>query len=164
MYYFEKDKTVHKIIHSIKYKKRFQTGIYFGKKFGCIHFDSLTAEKIDYIIPVPLHPLKKAERGYNQSEYISKGISKSSGIKLNCNIVKRIRYTRSQTMLTIEERKKNMKGAFEVKTKMKKIIDGKNILLFDDVITTGATIAECAKELKNAGANKVVAASLSLVA
>ena len=79
-------KPVLKIIHSIKYKKRFQTGIYFGKKFGFIQNENLTAGKFDYIIPVPLHPLKKAERGYNQSEYISKGISKASGIKFNCNV------------------------------------------------------------------------------
>jgi Predicted amidophosphoribosyltransferases len=161
LYYFEKDKAVHKIIHSIKYGSRFNTGIYFGELYGKKFREKIMAESIDYIVPIPLHHLKKAERGYNQSDYIVKGISKAAGIKTDKRIIKRIRYTRSQTKLTIEERRRNMKGAFFIKNK--KRVEGKCVLIFDDVITTGVTITECAKVFKKAGAKKVFAGSIALV-
>ena len=163
LFYFEKDKEIHRIIHSIKYNNRFRTGIYFGRLFSLRHEEFLNSQKIDYIVPVPLHHLKKAERGYNQSEYISKGISRASGIQYCCSLVKRIRYTRSQTTLTIDERRENVKNAFSVRKRNLKKIRGKNILLFDDVITTGITVSECARALKNAGANKIFASSIALV-
>lgn len=163
LFYFEKDKAVHKIIHSVKYGKRFQTGIFLGKLFGSEFKEFLISENFNYIVPVPLHHLKKAERGYNQSEYISKGISKASGLIYKNDIIKRIRYTRSQTTLSVEERRENIKSAFKITKRKEKLIAGKNILLFDDVITTGVTIAECARILKEAGAGKVYASSIALV-
>jgi competence protein ComFC len=76
------------------------------------------------------------------------------------NVIKRVKYTQSQTTMTLKEREKNVGGAFKVKNK--KIIKGKNILLVDDVITTGATISECGSALLNAGANKVYACSTAI--
>jgi len=163
LFYFEKDKAIHKILHSIKYNNRFQTGVYFGKLLGAEYKDFLISENFNYIIPVPLHHLKKAERGYNQSEYISKGVSKTTGLRYRNDIIKRVKYTRSQTTLTIEERRENISNAFKLCAGKEKIIKGSNILLFDDVITTGVTTAECAKVLKQAGAKKVYASSIALV-
>ena len=115
-----------------------------------------TFSDIDLIVPVPLHHLKKAERGYNQSYYIARGISKSTNIKIEENILKRIRFTQSQTKMNLEERRLNIENAFKVR----KIL--RNILIVDDVITTGATVNECGKVLKKAGANEVYAASVAI--
>jgi competence protein ComFC len=107
-----------------------------------------------------LHQLKKAERGYNQSYYIAKGLNKVLKCALKENHLKRIKFTESQTTMNITERKKNISGAFKVKT-----ISGlrnKNILLIDDVITTGATITECGKILLESGVNKIYAASIAI--
>jgi competence protein ComFC len=115
---------------------------------------------IDYLIPVPLHPLKKAERGYNQSFYISNGISRQTGIPVKNNLLKRVRYTDSQTTMTFLERKENVGGAFSVLKRNN--IAGKNFLLVDDVITTGATTNECAKALLEKSCSKVYAVSVAI--
>ena len=158
LYVFEKDKELQNIIHSLKYGKNFRAGIYLGNKLG-EHLGD-TFSDIDLIVPVPLHHLKKAERGYNQSYYIARGISKSTNIKIEENILKRIRFTQSQTKMNLEERRLNIENAFKVR-KISRIL-GRNILIVDDVITTGATVNECGKVLKKAGANEVYAASVAI--
>jgi len=160
LYVFEKDKELQGIIHTLKYNQRFLTGKFLGKQTG-IYLNSVFKQwRINLILPVPLHSLKKAERGYNQSLYITKGLSKELNIPFNPGILKRVRFTNSQTTMTLKERQLNVQGAFKVVHKEK--IKRKNILLIDDVITTGATISECGKVLLNAGANKVYAASAAI--
>ncbi len=127
-----------------------------GKKIN----KELLVWNINLILPIPLHQLKKAERGYNQSFYISKGLGKETNIPIGPEIIKRRKYTQSQTKMNFLERQKNIEEAFKVKN-IKKVI-GKNILLIDDVITTGATISECGKVLLNSGAKKVYAASVAI--
>jgi len=160
LYIFEKDKTFQDIIHSIKYNKKFLAGVFLGKLLTESLEDKINSWKIDLIIPVPLHHLKKAERGYNQSEYIAKGISKRSGIRMQNNVIRRVRYTQSQTTMTLNEREQNIEKAFKVKHKKK--IKGKNLLLVDDVITTGATVKECGNVLKDNGAKLVYACSVAI--
>ncbi len=160
LYIFEKDKIFQHIIHSIKYNKKFLTGVLLGDLLAKALKDKLVTWKIDLILPVPLHNLKKAERGYNQIDYLAKGISKKTGIKSKINILKRIRYTESQTIMTLKERELNIANAFKVKNKNK--IIGKNLLIVDDVITTGSTVKECAKALKSNGANLVYACSAAI--
>ena len=112
------------------------------------------------VIPIPLHHLKKAERGFNQSYYIAKGISSQTSIAVKSNIIKRMRFTQSQTTMTLKEREENVEGAFKVRKTEN--VKGKSVLLVDDVMTTGATINECGKVLLEAGANKVYAVSVAL--
>jgi ComF family protein len=157
---FEKDGVLQDAIHALKYNSRFLTGVFWGKVLGNFMQDKIIDWDIDFIIPVPLHKFKRLERGYNQSYYISKGLSKRLDLKLNNRILERIRYTKSQTKLNMSERQENMKGAFFVINK--KQIIGKNILLVDDVITTGATVSECGKVLLEAGAAKVYSASIAI--
>lgn len=159
-YFFEKDKALQHAIHSLKYEKKFRTGIFLGEIIANKIIERKPDWKFDIIIPIPLHKLKEAERGYNQSYFIAKGISKIAGIKLNKSAVKRSRYTESQTSLNIIEREENMIGAFEVKNK--KAVSKKSVLLIDDVITTGATISECGKVLLEAGAKNILAASIAI--
>jgi len=157
---FEKDKELQNAIHSLKYDKKFYVGIFLGKFLASEIRKLKTDWDFDLIVPVPLHPLKKAERGYNQSFYIAKGAKKILNVKVSDRIIKRIRYTESQTTMNLNEREENISGAFKVK--LQKKVKRKNILLIDDVITTGATISECGRILLEAGANKIYAASVAI--
>ena len=105
-----------------------------------------------YIVPVPLHWLKKLIRGYNQSALIAKRLSKLIGIPY-LDPLCRSRWTRSQTKLTRTKRKQNLKNVFKLKNGID--LESKSIILVDDVFTTGSTMAACTLELLNAGANHV---------
>jgi ComF family protein len=120
-------------------------GKYFAEELINKYSDSFFG-KYDFIIPVPLHPVKLRERGYNQSFEIIKHLPGKSD-----KIISRKKKTVSQTKLTREERIQNVTGAFECV----KDIQSSVVLLFDDIITTGSTINECAGQLLKCGARKV---------
>ena len=105
------------------------------------------------IVPIPLHKIRIRERGYNQSALLCKAIATETGFIIDERVLKRVRYTQSQTKLNAIARQKNMQNAFTVTDKEK--IRNKTIILVDDVITTGATMNACAKELKKYGAKTV---------
>jgi ComF family protein len=157
---FEKDKELQHAIHSLKYENKFPIGIFLGKTLANKIKTDRSNWNLDLIIPIPLHQLKKAERGYNQSFYIAKGMGNILKITFSDRIVKRIKYTESQTTMTLNEREENISGAFRVRNK--NAVKGKSILLVDDVITTGATISECGRILLEAGAKQIYAASISI--
>lgn len=157
---FEKDKELQHAIHSLKYNNKFQVGIFLGKVLADKIQSTQSNWKIDLIIPIPLHQLKKAERGYNQSYYIAKGMSKILNVSCSDRIVKRKKYTESQTTMTLTERKENISKAFRIKNK--NAVKEKTVLLIDDVITTGATISECGSILLESGAKKIFAASIAI--
>ena len=158
-YLFRIDTPIQILIHYLKYGQMRNIGKYYGFSFGS---NVLVEEnlKADYVIPVPLHISKKRERGYNQSEYISEGIGRALKIKTLPKCLRRKKFTQTQTKLTREERIKNVHDAFEIRKKYREIIREKNILLVDDVITTGSTISECARVLKNAECRKIYVCSL----
>ena len=114
-------------------------------------------DKIDIIIPMPINDKRLKERGYNQSEVLSLELE-STG-KVNTSIIKRIKDTPHQTGLSREHREANLHGCFAVIDKKK--IKGKNILIIDDIYTTGSTINECASTLLKAGANTVTSLTLA---
>jgi len=157
---FEKDKELQQIIHALKYDKKYQIGIFLGRILGEQFRTQFQNWNINLIVPIPLHHLKKAERGFNQSFYIAKGIASKNFILVYSKAIKRIRFTESQTTMTLKEREVNVEGAFKVRKTEN--VKGKNILLVDDVMTTGATINECGKVLLEAGANRIYAASVAL--
>ncbi len=111
--------------------------------------------QIDVVVPVPLHYKRIRRRGYNQSELIAKHLSKRLGLNTDITLLIRTVDTRQQVRMTEAGRKRNVKDAFAADEACK----GLNILLIDDVRTTGATLTECAKALKNAGCGKVYAAT-----
>ena len=107
----------------------------------------------DIIIPVPIHKNKKIKRGYNQTELIAKEISKNTHLKLVKDVLIKKKDTKMQSSLKKEDRVKNVKHAFCIKNSEK--IFNKNVLLFDDIYTTGSTAKECIKVLKGAKVNKI---------
>jgi len=143
-YYFRKGSKFQSLIHKLKYDGNKELGIELGRMGGAEIKNSFFSE-IDMIIPVPLHPAKKRERGFNQSEMISKGLAQVLEKELKTDILLRHVYTQTQTKKTLEERRKNVNSAFKVKNQDK--IKGKHILLVDDVVTTGSTLTACANEL-----------------
>ena len=110
-------------------------------------------------VPVPLHPKRMRERGFNQSLLLARYVARGVSADLDFLSLKRVRYTLPQTRLAKKERQKNVRGAFQLKNR--EAIEGKTILLVDDVITTGNTLNECARILKKGGAGKVFGVSLA---
>lgn len=109
----------------------------------------------DIVMSVPLHKHKEFIRGYNQAYLISKALSRFVKIRECSGALKRERYTESQSLLDRQRRNQNVKGAFSVR--LPKKVKGKSILLVDDILTTGSTLEECSRVLKQAGAVKVFA-------
>ena len=159
-YIFEQGTCIKNIVHQCKYKNKYLVARSMGEMLGKVFLEEQPFSENNLIIPVPLHYRKKIQRGYNQSDYIVRGLSKITGIPASFSAIKRVKNTKTQTGLHLPDRKENMKNAFFVKNP--KIIEHKSIILVDDVITTGATISECAKMLKAAGADSVYAVSLAL--
>lgn len=146
---------VKKIIHEYKYSLIKELAIPLSLLI-IIHFYNLGKLKnfSDFIlIPVPLHKKKLKNRGFNQAEEIAKELSKFLNIPLLSNGLIKTKQTKSQTELQKEDREKNVKGVF-VCTKNSSVRKRK-ILLVDDIFTTGATMEECARVLKEAGAREV---------
>lgn len=153
------DSHMEKIIHNIKYSGMRKLGTFMGRILADkINIDS----NYDYIIPVPLHKVRVRERHYNQSDYISAGIGEVLGIEVLSNAVSRIRYTKSQTRLNRQQRIENVKGAFEIDPGYLEKIKDKNLIVFDDIITTGSTINEVIRILKEDGAGKILAVCLAM--
>lgn len=157
---FETEGAVQEVIHEMKYRNSFIMGKTLGQITAAGLYNNIIVWNADLIIPVPIHRLRRADRGYNQSLYIAKGISTALNIPLKPHIIRRARYTATQTALNLSERKQNVKDAFVLRHS--RIIKEKRIILVDDVITTGATITECGKVLLDNGAEKVFAMSVAL--
>lgn len=161
-FHFEKDGTLQGLIHQLKYNEMTRIGVELGKQVGALLRSSIIDAAKMTIIPIPLHPVKKRERGYNQSEFIAQGIAEVTGGATNASLLARVKNTRTQTKLNRDERTENMKDAFTILRRFRHKVSGSSFILVDDVITTGATIRECAHVLKEQGATRVVAASVAL--
>jgi len=157
---FEKEGHFQHIAHALKYKEYKSIGVELGIQIGEV-LKEWNLE-VDILIPVPLHRIKQRERGYNQAEFIARGIESVIGKPVVSNALRRIRHTQTQTKLNIEERRKNMEYAFELTPYSSSILPEKKCLLVDDVITTGATTNSCAQAILSAGAVRIIAASAAL--
>ena len=139
MYYFNTQGAVRDVLYQIKYQRNNYLANYFGEQLG--HYYKSQLKNIDVIIPVPLHPKRIAERGYNQSKLLADGINKVTKTPVNVDLVKRIKNTETQTHKSRIERVENMLAAFE--WQKSDLLKSKSILLIDDVITTGSTLESC---------------------
>ena len=160
LYYFEKGKVLQSLAHSLKYEEITSFGRELGEKIGkCLKEKNITA---DAVVPIPLNKRKKRERGYNQSDFIAKGVSSVAGIPVLRKAVKRVKYTVTQTHLNADERKENVSDAFTIDSQYRDKIKGKSVIVVDDIVTTGSTIQEVGRVLKESGASIVIAASAGL--
>jgi len=148
---FDKEGKTQKLLHELKYNANIAFGEYIGTLMGS-EFISLLSD-IDFLVPVPLHPKKQHQRGFNQSEILGEGISSVTSIPLSKHNLIRTRYTETQTKKNREQRKLNIKNAFELNNSSE--FENKTVLLLDDVITTGSTIMECVKVLSQAEGIKI---------
>ncbi len=155
---FKKGSIYQQLIHSVKYRGLKELGFETGRRFGAALSDSESFAAVDVIIPVPLHPLKEKKRGYNQSEWIAKGIADTLGKSYSVSELKRNIHTSTQTKKNRFERWKNVENIFVVEHP--EILAGKHILLVDDIITTGSTLEASAYQLLKIEGVKVSIATL----
>ncbi|MHB8063911.1 MAG: ComF family protein [Ruminiclostridium sp.] len=127
----------------------------FGKLLALKVQNTMQLCQIDMIIPIPLHRSRQKQRGYNQAELIGQCVAKLLCIPLESNILEKTSESKSQSMLSRSERLSNVEGLFKVLNA--ETVYNKNILIIDDIITTGSTVNECSKVLKQAGARNVIA-------
>jgi competence protein ComFC len=144
--FFKKDSSTQTLMHQLKYKNKVNLGIYLGKMLAQ-KYSTDTNTMIDFLVPIPLHPLKKYKRGYNQSECLAAGISEIWNIEVNASSLLRGVNAESQTKKGRYGRWNNVSDAFVLADKTK--LENKHIALIDDVITTGATIEACVKLLQS---------------
>jgi ComF family protein len=156
---FRKRGKVQRLLHRLKYNNHPEIGSTLGEVYGEELRQHYYDQKIELIIPVPLHPTRKKKRGYNQSEEFGKGLAKSLARPCLPDILTRITATDTQTRKSKLQRWQNVKEVFHVAKPEE--VRHKNILLIDDVITTGATIEACALMLLNAGCSSISIASIA---
>lgn len=159
MLYFKKGTKVQNLMHSLKYKNQTQVGVKLGQLMGNRLKLAETYQDIDWVIPVPLHQKKLKLRGYNQSEYIAKGLANELGVQMDIKSLFRNKATESQTKKARYHRYENMQDVFGVK-EINDLAD-KHVLLVDDVITTGATLEACGNTLLAHGIKKLSIAALA---
>ena len=147
-----------KLLHEIKYKGDKALGEYLGSVF-IRHLSTEKAFKnIDVVVPIPLHKSKLLSRGYNQSYFLAKGMAQELKIKVDDETVIRAKKSETQTRKSRAQRWQNVSGIFQVTNDSFK---DKNVLLVDDVITTGATLEACGEAILDAGAKSLSLAALA---
>ncbi len=146
-YHYYKRSPIARIVHNFKYNDLPKLAVYMGRELGVMAEKRNFGKDYDYLVPVPLHPKKKRERGYNQSERICAGISEIIGLEVREDILKRINNTSSQTEKSARERWEEIQGDYHLNVNPE-TLRGKRIILVDDIYTTGSTIELCCNELK----------------
>jgi ComF family protein len=157
LWYFGRDSQVRRLQHQLKYGNRPEVGRWFGRSLG-VSWKANGRPLPDVIAPIPLHPGRVVERGYNQSLLIAEGFSEITGTCIDETLLVRKRSTRSQTTLTRAARRRNVGGVFECSGNPQ----GRSVLILDDVLTTGATLNGAARPLLQGGALRVDVAAIGL--
>jgi ComF family protein len=158
---FDFDPTVKDLLHQIKYRGKKSLAAWTGSYFAD-RIPEKVWSGIDAIVPIPLHKKREKSRGYNQSFMFAKGIaSVNNSIPVLPDVVKRVKNTVTQTSLNRDRREANMEGAFVVTPERRDCIQGRRLLLIDDVVTTGITTKEAAKALRAGGCAGVKVLSIA---
>jgi len=156
---FVKKGKVQKLMHELKYNNNENVGELLGVELGKDFIKIENIDKVDFVIPTPLHPKKLKIRGYNQSEAIARGIAKVLKCDLGLTYLERIEHSDTQTLKSKYERWENVGSIFKVNEPVN--LRNKHILIVDDVVTTGATIEACCKVLENIEGVKISVGTLA---
>jgi|WetSurMetagenome_2_1015567.scaffolds.fasta_scaffold156099_2 ComF family protein len=157
--YFQKGSTVQHLLHQLKYKGRQEIGIRIGKWYGLELREAEAFRDVEMIIPVPLHPGKLRRRGYNQSQLFAEGLAATMKIECMPGCLYRKVDSKTQTRKSRYDRWENVEDIFAVRHPEK--ITGRQIMLVDDVITTGATLESCARALLDVPGVKICLATIA---
>lgn len=152
--FFGAESDYRKILYAIKYGGRRKLGRRMGALLGTFLSGSRAFGGCQAVVPVPLHPLRRWKRGYNQAEEIARGVAEAMGLPLETSLLKRRRYTKTQTKLSGAAKTKNVQGAFQVDSNRSAQLQQQGIrhlLLVDDTLTSGSTLAACAAPLQASG-------------
>jgi ComF family protein len=133
------------VVYELKYNDRPDIGIVLGRMMANELQDSGFFEGIDMLVPVPLAPRRERQRGYNQSRQLALGISEISGLPVSDCAVRRTVFKGSQTELSRWDRQENVEDVFRLRDA--DVLNRRHVLLVDDIVTTGATVTACAREL-----------------
>src|SRR6266545_3028567 len=148
---------VRDVIHEFKYNRQIHLRHVVARWLrAALDDERLRDYEFDVVVPVPLHPARQRERGFNQASLLAQLLSAHTSIPCK-PVLKRIRYTTTQTALDRSERMENLHNAFRLRKNAD--VRGLRVLLIDDVLTTGSTLSECARVLKRVGARSVHAAT-----
>lgn len=144
--FYEKNHPIRRVIHRMKYTDQPELGFWLARQAILDWKDENFFDEIDVIVPIPLHPKRMKERGYNQSEYIARGISEITGIPIDTTHVTRIKNTPKQALQDSEGRKTNVQEAFSVNHPEQ--MYHKHIMVVDDLVTTGETMKACLRAMR----------------
>ena len=156
---FRKTGIVQHLLHELKYNNHPEVGIRIGRAYGKELLQTGLQQELDLIIPVPLHTSRRRQRGYNQSSKFAEGLSEALNIQWDESISVRTQSTTTQTNKSKAARWENVKDVFSVNSRSG--IEGKRILLVDDVITTGATLEACGQHLISCGCRELSIACIA---
>ena len=158
--HYSKGNTVQRLIHAMKFHGKTELCVIMGRQLGLDLMGSGRFDDVEILLPVPLHWIRRYQRGYNQSELICRGMAEVMNKPISRGDLIRHRYTRKQSLTNASGRNSNVEGAFRVRHPEK--LQGKHVLLVDDVMTTGATISACVNALKNVPDIRISIATLSI--
>jgi ComF family protein len=158
--FYRKGNHVQHILQEIKYKGNKELGEFLGYNYAIELKQDKIFEQIDLILPIPLHKKKEKRRGYNQSEWIAKGLSKGLERPYLSDVLVRVDFTETQTKKSRFNRWENVKNVFQVQ--QEELIKNKHVLVCDDVLTTGATMEAALKELIKVEGVKVSVVTLAV--
>lgn len=158
LFYFQSESAYRHILYSLKYKGNTSAGEHFGRMLGRKMAGAEHFKDVDIVIPVPLHWTRRWSRGYNQAECIAKTLSEELGAEMRTDILFRRRRTATQTRLSVEQKGKNVHGAFKAIAQDPAPV---HVLLIDDVFTTGSTLMACFMALREAFPSSTVRISVA---
>ena len=158
---FRKGTVMQSIVHNIKYYHNSRLATQYGRLMGEMLVSSGRFDNVDCLVPVPLHPLKHLKRGYNQSQLLCEAIAEVMQLPIENHCLYRRHYTQSQTRKNHQERQDNMQQVFAIHHAAR--LEGKHILLVDDIVTTGATSTACYDALSSISGLRISVAALAVV-